>query len=274
MLKSEQLREAVQRSYTIAFSPRSGSTEICNLLSRNGLGSPSEFFQSLPFCCPSRGLSSAAAIQILSVIRSNTINGVFGSKMSHDQRVRVDGVLSQSISGYKTVDNLLPSHCWIWLIRRDKIAQAVSLSRAEQSGIWAGPDKSEPAFDYHHVLSKLMFLTVCDVAWQTYFQTNVIKPYLVYYEEFFDNLPASLSKLICHVSGGSPGDIDTKMTLPVQRDGTNAEWVDKFRCYLNRLGDGAVSSDFGSAQARWDRFFLEAGWRETVQNVGGKLPRG
>ncbi len=178
--RNTALLPSVSRSFTVAFAPRSGSNELCNLLARNGLGSPSEFFQ---VSSNDEGETSdpAAAARILSTIEKHTCNGVFGSKMAHDHRARVDRILSQSLKNYHTIGDLLPDHRWIWLIRRDKIAQAVSLTRAEQSGVWlarsgAAPRPPEPAFDYHHILSRLMIVCVCDIAWQTYFETNDIKP--------------------------------------------------------------------------------------------------
>jgi LPS sulfotransferase NodH len=44
-------------------------------------------------------------------------------------------------------------------------------------------------FDYHYILSRVMMLYACDLAWQTYFSDNDISPYTLYYEDFFDNLP-------------------------------------------------------------------------------------
>ena len=155
MLTNEAL-QSLRFGYTIAFSARSGSNELCNLLAVNGIGRPLEHFQEL--AVRQETADADASREIFSIIRTHTVDGIFGSKMAHNHRARVDGVLRRTIDGYRTLDVLLPKHRWVWLIRRDKIAQAVSLCRAETSGLWAtaGPSTSPDPdrFDYYHVLSR------------------------------------------------------------------------------------------------------------------------
>jgi trehalose 2-sulfotransferase len=268
-MKGSSLFPFVERSYTLAFAPRSGSNEICNLLTRNGLGCPSELFQTLLH--PTRGVASddlGTTDHLISIIKSHTINGVFGSKMAHDHRGRIEGVLSRTISNYRNLDDFLPNHRWIWLRRCDKIAQAVSLSRAEQSGAWmSGIRCNNPGviFDYHHVLSRLMILCVCDAAWEAYFKANDIKPYVVYYETFFSDVPRSLSGLVRHL-GGRPCELDPEVdattTLMIQRDAMSSEWAARFQYYLNKVGDIGMGRELGRAHKRWEEFFFGYGWRD------------
>ena len=95
----------ITRSFTIAFTMRSGSNEICNLLAKNGLGSPNEFFQNpLPTNQPGLVLESLARI-----INQHQVDGIFGSKMSHDHRARLDEQLRSAIPGYSRIDDLFPT---------------------------------------------------------------------------------------------------------------------------------------------------------------------
>jgi LPS sulfotransferase NodH len=269
------LLPSIRRSYTIAFSHRSGSSELCQLLLKNGLGSPGELFQGLTANGDSgAGNDSNAARQVLSIIASHTSNAIFGSKMAHDHRARIDGVLRRTLKGYNTLDDILPDHRWIWLIRRDKIAQAISLCRAEKSGIWSvssshavtGFQRHEE-FDYHYILSRVMMLYACDLAWQTYFCDHDISPYTVYYDDFFANLPASLLDLIEHILGLPVACTETVVpdvtaTLGVQRDTVSTEWTARFRTYLASVGDLDTNLEFGIAGRTWADFFFNLGWRK------------
>ena len=274
------LLPSIHRSYTIAFSHRSGSSELCQLLSKNGLGSPGELFQGLTASGDSgAGNDANVARQVLSIIASHTSNAIFGSKMAHDHRARIDGVLRRTLQGYKTLDDILPDHRWIWLIRRDKIAQAISLCRAEKTGIWSVPNshamsgfQRHEEFDYHYILSRVMMLYACDLAWQTYFSDNDISPYTLYYEDFFDNLPDSLHTLVEQI-GGLPAACtetmvpDVTPTLGVQRDTVSAEWTARFRTYLASVGDLNSNLEFGIAGRIWEDFFFNLGWRKDSSRV-------
>jgi hypothetical protein len=74
--------EGINRSFTIAFTMRSGSNAISDLLSRNGLGVVGEWFQrSLASTGDETYLDSFAR-----VVSQYQAEGVFGSKMSPPSR--------------------------------------------------------------------------------------------------------------------------------------------------------------------------------------------
>ena len=130
---------------------------------------------------------------------------------------------------------------------------------------WAtvNPPNSPPStFDYHHVLSRVMILCVNDLAWQTYFAEYRISPYTIVYEDFFSDLGSSLPALIDYL-GGVPehGALKLATTLAVQRVNVSAEWVSRFRRYLNRVGDLNEGAEFGCASKVWSDFFFGLGWR-------------
>lgn len=268
---AHQTLPTVERSYTIAFAMRSGSNEICNLLARNGFGAPSEFFQGFAHDgSPGVPGDKEAMAELLSIIATHTHNGVFGSKMACNHRARVDALLRGRVAQYRTIDDFLPNHRWIWLIRRDKIAQAISLCRAEQSGVWAAQAHEMQAaasgeFDFYHIMSRVMMLSLNDLAWKSYFERRTISPYIIYYEEFFDDLSASLWRLIEHL-GGRPHHLDSapleiSRTFEVQRDEVSKDWAKRFRDYLDRVGDMDMALEFGGAHQRWSCFFFDYGWR-------------
>jgi trehalose 2-sulfotransferase len=260
------------RSYTIAFAARSGSNEICNLLARNGLGQPSEFFQSAS--ARNSALPSCALNEVLDAVSKHSRNGIFGSKMAHDHRARLDAGLVETVAEYRSLDDVLPQHRWVWLRRRDKVAQAISLCRAEHSNLWAiastDDDGRRPewSFDFYDVLSRTMILMMNDLAWGIYFEESGRQPYVIFYEDFFADVRHGLTQVISHL-GGLPGNedgnedgahIDATSTLVLQRDGLSDEYRERFRNYLNTLGGFDLRAEFGGSADSWERFFRERSW--------------
>ena len=117
--------------------------------------------------------------------------------MSHDHRARLDEQLRSAIPGYSRIDDLLPHHRWVWLVRRDKILQAISWCRAEASNQWISgqSDVGKPdeySYDFFDILSRTMLIYGGELAWETYFHENSIKPLIVVYEDFFRDLEHQL----------------------------------------------------------------------------------
>lgn len=254
---------SITRSYTLAFTMRSGSNEVCNLLAKNALGNPGEYFQK--GMATDSGTSAFDAF--LRVVNDNQVGGVFGSKMSHDHRAAVDEMLRAAVPGYRILDDVLPGHRWIWLQRRDRILQAISLCRAEASKRWSSIDAGDPhaggmAYDFFHILSRVMMIYTNDLAWETYFCRHNIQPFVIYYEDFFRNLHSELPKLIDFLGGLPEGRmLDNGMTLEVQRDEETYAWRRRFVNDLGRIGEQSFSMELGVPLEKWGRFFFQYGWR-------------
>jgi LPS sulfotransferase NodH len=79
--------------------------------------------------------------------------------------------------------------CFVYLRRGDVVAQAVSLLRAEQTGVWfetadkrQEPER-EPGFDFSQVRERVRQIEEHDAAWQEWFAAEGVQPYPVLYEE-------------------------------------------------------------------------------------------
>ena len=252
------------RTFTIAFTMRSGSNEICSLLAKNGLGTPNEFFQNpLPQHPFGVALDSFAR-----VVEQNQIEGVFGSKMSHDHRAALDEQLRSAIPGYHRIDDLLPRHRWVWLMRRDKILQAISWYRAETTNNWAATQPSNAqqenfAYDFFHILSRVMMIYAGELAWETYFHENGIDPLIIVYEDFFKDLDRQLLSLINYLGGLPRGrvSVDKGTTFEIQRNDRSYAIKRRFISDLGRIGERSMAQELGEPLQRWVRFLFERGWR-------------
>jgi len=250
----------IVRSYTVAFTQRSGSNQLCRLLAREGCGRPSELFQT-----PIAVRPGEAADWFKRKIEANAAGSVFGTKLAHDHRSRLDEILRAALPGYRRLDDVMPNHRWIWLDRRDKVAQAVSLHVAVATGCWAREvDTVDTAcrYDFLSILSRLMNLAANHVAWTVYFETHGIRPYVIHYENFYANLSTEFPRLLAHLGG--PGE-ETPQTpvadLEIQRDRRSQEFYDRFVEDMNRIGEVEFSAELGRPFCRWNTFFSQMGWK-------------
>lgn len=256
--------EQVVRSFTIAFTMRSGSNAICDILARNGLGSANEWFQ-LPIT-PRDGEPWLDAF--IRLVDARQAGGVFGSKMSHNHRAALDADLRQAIPEYRCLDDVLPGHHWIQLVRKDKVLQSISLCRAESSGRWATTELGQTQsgkfeYDFFHVLSRLMMIQAGELAWDIYFQQHGIEPLRIVYEDFFQDPAPQLTRLVDYLGGLPPGraSLETDSTYKMQRDEISDELRERFVSDFSRIGDPGFPKEIGAPWDRWVRFFSEHQWR-------------
>ncbi|MGH2413179.1 MAG: Stf0 family sulfotransferase [Microcystaceae cyanobacterium] len=116
-------------AYAIVSTPRAGSTVLCEALSSTKIaGFPKEDLrESSAILTQHCRFDSARLLQMLMTYKT-TQNGVFGTKLIF----QFLSVFSQS----EDFEQILKQFKLIYLTRRDKIAQAVSLFLAQKTKIW------------------------------------------------------------------------------------------------------------------------------------------
>jgi LPS sulfotransferase NodH len=141
-------REPV-RAYVIAASPRTGSSLLAEALTATGrAGNPDEFFDLLPKNEQhwiDRYQIPPGPHYLDHLIRaSRTPNGVFGFKLHWHQlpalRKRLAEARPVAEPDQRRVLDLLRQRFsdprFVWLSRRNKVAQAISYYRAAESRVW------------------------------------------------------------------------------------------------------------------------------------------
>jgi LPS sulfotransferase NodH len=264
----------IRRSFSIAFGLRTGSNALCELLTRNGAGRPTELFQ-YPykdnwFFQPYRSLPEPDAIA--QVIDQATVNGVFGSKMTHDHRARFEEAIAPT--GARTVGEFLPHHKWIWMRRRDRVLQAISLLRAESENVWTltSPPETPAAdaeYDFCSILANYMLQDVGDLAWEAYWAAHGISPLVLFYEDAFADLERTLGTLVdyldLHDVVIKPYALD--LDLRMQRNARSLALKERFLDDLAAIGTTA-SEDSGPERKRWQDFFRNRRWRDAARDAG------
>ncbi len=275
-------------SYLICATPRSGSTLLCEALNNTGLaGHPKEYFEALKMTGLPRqpkeyfeeiengtildALGSYSRLKeeygeptfwdgagyaryLARVLEEGTTpNGVFGAKMMWGYFGDFIGNVRQ-IPVYRemAVPDILarvfPNLHYIWVTRRDKLRQAVSLWKAIQTWTWKHDGQDVPIDMYAH--KELVFhfeaiehlvqrLNADDEAWRRYFAYYDVRPWTVCYEELSAAYEATALNILHYLHVPMPeGLMFGERRMKQQADGLSEEWVQRY--YEMKCEDSAA----------------------------------
>jgi trehalose 2-sulfotransferase len=254
-------------SYLVCATQRSGSTLLCELLKGTEVaGVPDEFFEALR----STGLprqprqyfedpDQADIAERLAptdpgrpeqpgdfegwfayALRLGTSrNGVFGAKMMwnyfDDFRGRVRELPGlESVTFNQALEILFPHLRIIFVRRRDKVAQAVSLWKAIQTQQWRNDNEnSRDAWraEYHYRALKHLVneLHRWDARWEDWFHATGREPIRVIYEEFVGARAATVGRVLDSL-GIEPRELGgDKGPMKRQANNLSDDWVTRFR---------------------------------------------
>jgi LPS sulfotransferase NodH len=233
-------REAtpVSKAYVIASSFRSGSTYLCLCLWETGrLGAPWEYFNfdnAKRFMHARLAAGSAGDyLRKLAAIRTSP-NGVFGIKC-HFLHFQV------ALREYPPLLEIISPVRFVYINRRDKVAQAVSLARALQTNAWFAFDKHEtvPLFYSAEFIEEcLQWVHKQTDNWFGWFAENGVDPLIVDYEDLLADKAAVVQKVMrfMEVEGDKPEFVPLNRFPIPQSDGRNHDWIARFRA--ERAGAG------------------------------------
>ena len=228
-------RPAIQ--LMIATLPRSGSTAFCLELWRTGLlGAPLEYTnlrwmdQDLRW---SKLLRREAEFwRVLQGVRTGP-NGVFSYKFF------VQSYVSILQEKPMLLGRISPTHV-IYLVRKDKLAQAISYSRAIRSGAWFAnvSGRKQCEYDQAHIRECLDKISRQEQSWEHVFGITDVSPLRVTYEGFLASPLSTVQAVLDFVVPGSANRPSLQIPdIEIQRDAESEDWKQRF------LRDGACSSE-------------------------------
>ena len=238
-------------TYLICATHRSGSNLLCQALWHTELaGYPQEAFSPTrsPHIAAEYGVpynpEKQFACYVSALLRlRQTRNEVFGAKIMWSQvswfidRLRADpawpGPPNATLS--EVFYSIFPDLRFVWMRRRDKVRQAISLVKAKQTKIYnsmqadAGAVPGEVVYDFAAIDREVRRLHDDDGCWGSFFLQAEIKPFIVYYEEFVENYHTTIRDLLRFLGQEVPDDFQTPETN-YQRlaDSVNDEWHARF----------------------------------------------
>lgn len=241
-------------SYVICTSPRSGSTLLCSLLASTGIaGKPESYFHrpSLADWASALDVANGPEIGTRSVrdlfagarSRGSTSNGLFGLRLQRDSFAFLFHTLSElhpeETSERARFERVFGPTLFIHLTREDKLAQAISCVRAQQSGLWhvaadgseleRSTPVSEPHYDAAAIASELAGFIEADRLWTDWFSDEQIDPVTVRYSEL-SVAPIQATRRLLHALDLDPSD-SVAVTAGTRRlsDDLNTEWAERFK---------------------------------------------
>jgi LPS sulfotransferase NodH len=215
--------------YIICSAPRSGSHLLSYLMTDTQLaGFPQEHFN--PWFMgdainefPDQLIYEKSHITNL-IEKYTSPNGVFGTKAQFDQIV--------DFVGLGRLESFFPASLkYIFIQRGDKIGQAVSLARAEQTDQWMSGQaiQREPQYNYFQIRSCLREIKLQEKGWETYFMERGIKPYRVNYEELAANPEPAILGALDYLGINRPAGFQVPTPrIQKQGDSLSEEWIARF----------------------------------------------
>ena len=265
-------------SYLICATPRSGSTLLCEALDNSGLaGHPKEYFEALKETgLPRRpgeyfeGLEHRTILELLgdysrlddeygeprfwdgrgyarylARVRKEgmTPNGVFGAKIMW-------GYFSDFIANVRQIPAyhemavpdiltaLFPNLHYIWVTRRDKVRQAISLWKAIQTQTWKHdghasrierPAHAELVFHFEAIDHLVQRLKAHEEAWQDYFADCGAQPFTVVYEELAGEYETTALNILRYLHIPIPRNlVFGERRMKQQANALSEEWIRRY----------------------------------------------
>lgn len=259
-------------SYLVCATQRSGSTLLCELLRATDVaGVPDEYFERLRktglprqprqyFEDPSvEDIAERLAPSVPGrperpgefeawfryvLQRGTSPNGVFGAKMMwnylEDFKARMAELPGlEDLSFNERLGAVFPRLKIIFMRRRDKVAQAVSLWKAIQTQRWRTDSESDledddiaqaPNSEYDYVAIEYLLneLHRWDARWEDWFHATGREPIRIFYDEFTVSRAATIGRVL-DALGIDPPAPEGKGPMQRQADDLSKDWVVRFR---------------------------------------------
>ena len=215
------------RKYILCSSQRSGSTVYCRLLRMTGvLGAPSEYLvlQKVASDVPEADADALVRTAMDRMQEHATQNGITGVKLHFHQ--------FEEFSGRVPLGAFGGFDLWVYVDRRDVIAQAVSLARAWQTHQYSSRHDAhgEASYSFDLIASAKRRLERDKAGWGNYFENHGIRPRIVNYEDIVDDPEGTVGIVLQSfgVTSARPVSL-ADVKLSVQRTDESVEWVERFR---------------------------------------------
>jgi LPS sulfotransferase NodH len=241
------------RAFVICTAPRTGSSLLSDALSKSGVaGRPAEYFDiyahNQQYWARALGIERAEHYFDRVIHAGTTPNGVFGLKIHWHQLPALFAAFRHApLTGAaggpaKTLDECLQTRFasthYLWLRRRNKVAQGISYYRAAKSSIWrvasdagAGQIAEPPpfAFDFDQIDHHVRLCEQFDRYWHAYFVRQKLKAMVLIYEDFIQSYEKTLRSVCDYIGVGGQGIVVPPPGYRRQADSVSKEWEREYR---------------------------------------------
>ncbi|WP_395813652.1 Stf0 family sulfotransferase [Devosia sp.] len=242
-------------SYLICTAPRSGSTLLCGMLASTGVaGKPSSYFfgtsldgwiedfeLQLEATASDRDIAAAAFRVALTKGRNGT--EMFGLRMQAHSFAFFLEKLAVLHSGVSTdaerIQLAFGATLFVHLTRPNKLNQAVSYLKAQQTGLWhRAADGSEfertaphrdPVYDSAKIAACVDVMTAYDRDWDDWFTREGIEPVRLSYDDLSADPLRILRQALDSLGLDSTAAVGVTPKVKKLADRVNDDWAARFR---------------------------------------------
>jgi LPS sulfotransferase NodH/acetyltransferase-like isoleucine patch superfamily enzyme/predicted SAM-dependent methyltransferase len=264
-------QEKEMKTLLIAFTMRCGSNFLCEHLRANGIGDPVEYLQ-YPFGVANRQFYDDLGVDygdftgfLDALIENKSVNDIFSVKIAWDHKNAFLDAIKKIDSSIDSLEDFFPGARWLFLRRHDKVAQAISLWKAQKTGVWVAknssmPVKEKPEYKFSEILDSLMHILVEDLFWERYFYERKIDPLTLYYEDYVQNVKNAVLMVARYLGVSEqlrlsePNDIASVDAIVKQRDSYSEEIYRRFKSDTLQSGVEDYWSERSVDISRWKGF--------------------
>ena len=232
--------------YLICTVPRSGSTYLCDLISRTGIlgmrpyEPPRRFEYVLRhFRDADRGPTGVHEFLGAAFAESASPNGVGGFKVmwQHFDRLIDEALRDGAHRGLRRIDvegQIAATTRFVWLRRRNRVRQAISWTKALQSDGWHMESqrayRGAYTYDFPGICLARWRIHRAETGWSDFFRRCDARPLVLYYEDCLSDLPEAIGSIAWFLGVPPPDEVPAaSSSLEVQADAVNDEWEHRFR---------------------------------------------
>lgn len=222
---------------------------LCDLLIQTGIaGNPESYFrtESIPDYAKSWGSSASTNdwghSYIDGVVKNGTSpNGSFGLRIMWSNMPtflhRMSTLYSETGTDKLRIQQAFGVDHFVHLYREDRVAQAISLVLAKQTGLWhLNADRSvregtggegEPEYDPTAIRQEIDMLALEAYGWSEWFDEQAITPIRLSYEDLASAPQAALARVLSGIGRVVEYPLPAVGTSPTNTE-LNAAWHDRF----------------------------------------------
>jgi LPS sulfotransferase NodH len=233
----------------ICATPRSGTTLLCDLLAEAGVtGRPDSFYrrQSISDFAAELGVAGGPDFErrylaaIIAAGRGGT--DLFSMRVMWpslpEMSQKLAGLFPAETTDAGRMTAAFGTPLYLFIERQDKVAQAISRIKAEQSGLWhraadgsvreQGGEYRAPKYDAAAIEASIAESTAHVAEWRRWFAREAIVPIELSYEQLSADPAAAIAGLLSAL-GRDPG-IASRISPRTARlaDAQSREWAERF----------------------------------------------
>jgi trehalose 2-sulfotransferase len=181
------------------------------------------------------------------IVAATTPNGVFGAKVHWEHFLNLIDKAERNLHAPDATDPAsvperlqmhFPDLRYIWLVRRNAVARAISHYRVKKTNRWQLDSRwvtddtggeGEPGFDFDEIAAFVRIGEAEDIRWRRYFEEHNISPLELIYEEMVQDIAGAVRRVLEFLGICADNVNMPPPSLRQQADDRSREWEARYR---------------------------------------------